>query len=50
MKKKNKKKVDDKIKQLKEKEVEELLFSDYLNNINNKKNGLTTIHDYFTYT
>jgi DNA polymerase elongation subunit (family B) len=46
----NQKKVDDKIKQLREKEVEELLFSDYINDIRNKQNGLRTIHDYFTFS
>jgi DNA polymerase elongation subunit (family B) len=45
----NKKKVDNKIKQLREKEVEELLFSDYINTIHNQQNGLSTIHDYFTF-
>ena len=46
----NQKKVDNKIKQLREKEVEELLFSDYIININNQQNGLSTIHDYFTFS
>lgn len=35
--KKNKKKVDDKIKQLREKEAQELLFNKYPNKIDNKK-------------
>ena len=42
------KKVDDKIKQLREKEVEELLFSKYLTKIDNKKNGVNDVRDYFT--
>ena len=42
------KKVDDKIKQLREKEVEELLFSKYLTKIDNKKNGVYDVRDYFT--
>ena len=45
--KKDKKKVDDKIKQLREKEVEELLFSKYLTKIDNKKNGVRTIGEFF---
>ena len=45
--KKDKKKVDDKIKQLREKEVEELLFSEYLTKIDNKKNGVRTIGEFF---
>ena len=45
--KKNKKKVDDKIKQLREKEVEELLFNKYLIKIDNKKKGIKTINEFF---
>jgi DNA polymerase elongation subunit (family B) len=45
--KKDKKKVDDKIKQLREKEVEELLFSKYLTKIDNKKKGIKTINEFF---
>ena len=41
------KKVDDKIKQLREKEVEELLFSKYLTKIDNKKKGIKTINEFF---
>ena len=44
--KKDKSKVQDKIKQMKEKEVEELLFSKYINKIDNKKNGMKTMFDY----
>ena len=44
--KKDKSKVEDKIKQMKEKEVEELLFSKYINKIDNKKNGIKTMFDY----
>ena len=39
-------KVDDKIKQLREKEVENLLFSKYITKIDNKKNGVGTIFQY----
>jgi DNA polymerase elongation subunit (family B) len=46
--KKDKKKVNDKIKQLREKEVEEILFSRYLTKIENKKNGIQDVRDYFT--
>ena len=45
--KKDKKKVDEKIKQLREKEVEELLFSKYLIKIDNKKNKVKNIYDFF---
>ena len=45
--KKDQKKVDDKIKQLREKEVEELLFSKYLTKIDNKKKGIKTINEFF---
>mgnify|MGYP006097067049 CR=1 FL=1 len=45
--KKDKKKVDDKIKQLREKEVEEILFSKYLTKIDNKKKGARTIQEFF---
>ena len=45
--KQDQKKVDDKIKQLREKEVEELLFSKYLTKIDNKKKGITTIREFF---
>ena len=45
--KKDQKKVDDKIKQLREKEVEELLFSEYLTKIDNKKNGVRSINEFF---
>ena len=45
--KKDKKKVDEKIKQLREKEVEELLFSKYLIKIDNKKNKVKNIYDIF---
>jgi len=48
--KKDKKKVDDKIKQLREKEVEELLFSEYITKIDNKKNGVGTIFEYMSFT
>jgi len=44
--KKNEKKVDDKIKQHREKEVEELLFSKYITRIENKKNGVKTMFEY----
>tara|TARA_Y100000389_G_scaffold85003_1_gene81745 strand:- start:490 stop:636 length:147 start_codon:yes stop_codon:yes gene_type:complete len=46
-KKQYKKKVNDKIKQLREKEVEELLFSKYLTKIDNKKNAARTITEFF---
>jgi DNA polymerase elongation subunit (family B) len=45
--KQDQKKVDDKIKQLREKEVEELLFSKYLTKIDNKKKGIKTITEFF---
>ena len=45
--KQDQKKVDDKIKQLREKEVEELLFSKYLTKIDNKKKGIKTIGEFF---
>ena len=45
--KKDQKKVDDKIKQLREKEAQELLFNKYLNKIDNKKKGTRDIHDFF---
>ena len=45
--KKDQKKVDDKIKQLREKEVEELLFNKYLIKIDNKKKGIKTINEFF---
>lgn len=44
--KKDKIKVDDKIKQLREKEVEELLFSKYINKIENKKSGIKSMTDF----
>ena len=44
--KKDKLKVDDKIKQLREKEVEELLFSKYINKIENKKSGIKSMTDF----
>ena len=47
--KKDKKKVDDKIKQLREKEVEQLLFSEYITKIDNKKNGVDTIFKYILF-
>ncbi len=45
--KEDQKKVNDKIKQLREKEVEELLFSKYLTKIDNKKKGARTITEFF---
>lgn len=45
--KQDEKKVNDKIKQLREKEVEELLFSKYLTKIDNKKKGVRTITEFF---
>jgi hypothetical protein len=39
----NKKKVEDKIKMLKEKNVEEIIFKKYLNKIQNKKNKNNTL-------
>ena len=45
--KKDQKKVDDKIKQLREKEAQELLFNKYLNKIDNKKKGVRTIGEFF---
>ena len=45
--KKDQKKVDDKIKQLREKEAQELLFNKYLNKIDNKKKGIKTINEFF---
>jgi len=45
--KQDQKKVNDKIKQLREKEVEELLFSKYLTKIDNKKKGARTITEFF---
>ena len=45
--KKDQKKVDDKIKQLREKEAQELLFNKYLTKIENKKKGTRDIHDFF---
>ena len=44
--KKNEFKVNDKIKQLREKEVEELLFSSFINRIENKKNGIKSMKNY----
>ena len=44
--KKDEKKVEDKIKQLREKQVEELLFSKYIKKIENKKNGIKSMWDY----
>ena len=44
--KKDKLKVDDKIKQLREKEVEEFLFSKYINKIENKKSGIKSMTDF----
>lgn len=44
--KKDKIKVGDKIKQLREKEVEELLFSKYINKIENKKSGIKSMTDF----
>ena len=46
--KKDQKKVDDKIKQLREKEAQELLFNKYLNKIDNKKKGVRTIGEFFS--
>ena len=43
-------KVDDKIKQLREKEVENLLFSKYITRIDNKKNGVGTMFEYMSFT
>ena len=40
------KKVQTKIKQLREKQVEELLFSKYIKKIENKKNGIQSILDF----
>jgi hypothetical protein len=42
-------KVDNKIKQLREKNVEELLFSKYINKIKNEKNGTTTMSNFISY-
>jgi DNA polymerase elongation subunit (family B) len=47
--KKDKVKVETKIKQLREKNVEELLFSKYINKIKNEKNGTTTMSNFISY-
>lgn len=45
---KDEKKIEDKIKQQREKEVEELLFRKYIIKIENKKNGVKTMFDYMS--
>jgi DNA polymerase elongation subunit (family B) len=47
--KKDKVKVETKIKQLREKNVEELLFSKYINKIKNEKNGTTAMSNFISY-